>query len=936
MEPHSPTKPLLICAPRDKSAVEQVFDKWAEISLVSNVVCCDLRELANIGRGATCARYESVTNTNQIVVTKSDETIGDILNQQTAETPITLAVLRERIGHLEDLEDEKQAQLQLRQIVRGAGLLRAITVGQYQERLPLRAFTLGWDLHLLHDMNELVLPRTKQFLEPSHGAAACAMIAMCAGGGWTFSDGVPLLGSATQQVYGVWGAVRVVRPQVRIIRTGPIETEIERVTATTYQMQPPWRSPSDKTVNPLSRSIAVPEANLRQLAKQCGFYVNNEVDLGSWAPFKARVWSALKTGRLGTAVKLHGHEFTSPLTPEAINEILEVYQALDRYKGYRVSNTDDAVAAIRAAAIPGLTLGMDVSARAPHCWRFLRQFFYRLVDAGQLPSTLEELATPYAGRSDETVVWLDPTALAPRPSLEHFGLDVRLRFKLGIDHIVPLDTLSVRRADSIIMNDSDPFREVNGENDPREHVSTDELALDNLSSIAVAGTADELGFASEESMLSDVLESGSEGSALRSKWLEWLKKWQHTPLGVVSDVLGSSVDEAYGRYSDNIEFEDIEVLRTTHYSFSLVRVAVPLLLLLGCGGLLAWRVFGDDGPVPDGGSLFVFVLVMVGVLAVVCALAYRTSLNRISEEERLPMECWEQSQRAKHYACEVTRLHGLASAFRDHQEVIRSMLYKPFGNSRRQVVEKPTDEMGQLRPKSLLLAIAQLDADYSEKIANRTKDSIFKSGWLTRTHVVVEAEWAEQFEKLVGHDDFEAPDLDYSPADETVYRDRYGGNLPGTRQHLAESVVLDGSLRTAARVRAAKGDSGLTEADVQLSWLGPICVAGASAIRGMAGEFLQFQDGDPQPEAFDNRMFNNSIAALFPCSHDSVGSNGPSRIRARLDSDVSETMFVSWRMEVSAPQNPEMLTAVVQELDPVPEEVDSDNSAETDDQDNDI
>ncbi|MCY4103155.1 MAG: hypothetical protein OXG55_07850 [bacterium] len=873
---------LTICASAAVERVDQLLASWTRSHLVKNVAVSSPREMAKSGPKAACTYYDS-GDENAI----SEMQLTEVLGRQPAGTRVTLAVFRDGADDhgdaderwRESIELEKSARRCLEDVLERRVVRKSITVGVYDYPCPVEAFSADWDQHLVHDRVVLQLPMRVLKLGTGDLSGLCAMMALSAGGSWAFSDGAVLNSTYDDQKQRArqWGAVRIVRPEIRIVTVGSLDAEIAEVTDRNFVEKPPWPLPCDEPVRSSSndpftsvpKEIALPKTSVSELVRTCGFDVDEIVEYRECNQFRLELRDALFSMNVATLVRMHLREWIA-VSQEDISEAEAVVDAIDRFD-HRVTNLEAAVAALRKANVADLELGRDVARRAREPWKKMREFFFSLVDGGDLPPGVSPLNPPVDARPDQMPVWSDPSALAPAPDrpLDPFdlvGLDRAIVDRLGVRCIHPLDVLHAPRLDSIITREEDPFPYL-----------TDGLRPDLRGKIA---------------------------PEIRDRWIEWRDTWWSTPLGELSNMLGSAIERAYGNFVESVKaIKQIKTDRyvVEQYSFNHRPFTACLLTFLSAAGLLAWRLLGNGGPVPESGSGFVGTVILCGVLLLLLHICYRRELKLIDQSELSSREFLDEVQRVQHHALEVARLHGLGRAFMDHQRVARVLLYEPFGigGIEAETVTSSEDaskRFANLGPPSVLCGSSTLSDEQREALARLDRDDVYRRGWLTTAHTEMTESWKQAFSTLIGSEHFAMPDDDYLPPDEVPYQDSTEQRLPGPRQHFRESIERDAGLRTNGRLQIVKDLAQLARGAVQqVEELGSIKVERYPELSGLASDFVTFAGSELSSVEFDPSMleFMEPVSVDESCS---IGSVSAFRIQA---DGLSQPAFVSWRMLVS-------------------------------------
>ncbi len=446
---------LTVCSGVNPEPYEQSLSAWAKAGLLSGVVSCSLESLVKSSTRAAC-RY---ADSNSWRTGRLDE----VLSRERYEA-VTFAVLRaERLGAWGtqyELESAACESIKAK-FVPGEVLLRAVTVGAADPdavAIP-EAFSPMWDLHLLHDSRMLVDNRRPYVsVEDEDVPGLCALTALCAGGGWTFSSGA---WDATDQIEGVTKPARIVRPQVRVV----FGEKFNAVNASEMIFTTaPWPEPSGLATQRVNPGVYLPMSFLPPLTAKCGFDFH---PLQSSEKSDPRYWWQ----RLGRCVKRGAKAAKLLFTPMAVpEEVSDTEKALAFFKTLSPAGIAPTVEALRLSGMPGLSTGIMAT---PKTWETLRQALYGLVDGSDMPEGIS-CPPPLPGAEKGTrLIWADPSVVAPPPDAEPFVLPPEYAAALGVREIDPVDTMLSRRFQQMLDPEgagrstspgfTDDFRTVEGE-----------------------------------------------------------------------------------------------------------------------------------------------------------------------------------------------------------------------------------------------------------------------------------------------------------------------------------------------------------------------------------------------------------------------------------------------------------------------------------------
>ena len=911
---------LTVCIADDTDDVTDALNQLSKRGMVSNVVICALDNLIDQGANAKCLHFDESECT--------DTFLAATLQRQPHETRITLACLRLRVpmadggaaleSWQEYLERETNCGRLIRGMVRSGVQFRTVTVSILRDGMPMEAFSSWWDVHLIHDRYALDLPTSPERVSEDDSAAACAFVAMCAGGGWTITSDRGFRTPREEGLFeGEYGAVQIVRPEIRVVAAVGLDQRLDVVTAGAFPERQPWPAPTDISTTHRPSEVAPDTKLVKMLANACGFMVDpyrfeSRLTLDKWRSGRAALkWSFGRvTGdpadvlrQWEEAVLTHDIEATDPLPVLDSREgfvVRNLDEALERFGHYmdeidaiasaaselhsmrwELFDYDAAVLALRGAHMPGLTLGMVFqNSRWPACWSDMRRYFFALLDGSRLPDELTWEFPEYSSRT-EVLYWSDPGAVAPDPEedVSHaFELDDGLATLLGVSRISRCDSMAWKRADSLIRREVDPY--FDSVHDP----------------------------------------AGLDGDRIRKNWESWNGWAQRTPMAQLSRRLGNAVNEAYCQLANSIIppdddgsegelLHELTSLRAIRMVSVPMTVALPVIAMVL--GLVGWLYLGT--------SWVPIVLVVVGLLWMLAVMTiFGTSWKLVNTTQRYAYVVsarWRWAMEMRHHAVELTRLHGVARAFDDHRAIICKTIHEPFPRYGQQQMPEHRLDVEDALPRPLLLASASVDERRWEQRHKEMRSQIMRAGWLGRSYDQMETTWKAEFSALLDDQAFSDPDDDYSPPGETPFRS-YATNeaVLGPREHFRDAVVDDIALRVAARLRTAMELAEVAEGH-EVELLTKIHVDGYPALSGSALEFLQFENTEVL--GFDPTMAREG-SDTFSVSEDRSLGLAPTPMRLdHWGSGGSEVVFASMRMLVSAPCDPRDLDGVVFEPEAV-------------------
>lgn len=923
------TSPLTVCAVSDLPAAIDTLTHWTKEGLVSSVGVCSVEELAHLGTSCKSVHF---SETGRV-----EESIEGLLHRQEEGTWLTLASLRAELpvaGEDTSFQDwtrylqiERRAALAIQNVWHKDSKFRSLTVNIMREGIPLNAFSRWWQMHLIHDRRTLRLPNTYELLEDEDYLAACAVVALCAGGSWTFSDGLMFGGSRRDEgVDGSLRNVRLVRPEVRIVLSDDVGGHMKEVRSGAFPESPPWPAPADVETRWIGQGVKRPEPAVDQLSKLCGFFVEEptfgqEIDLKGWLGAQTALKVSFRRlqgdpvsalwewqDRVSRAVL----DIPDVVVPEdgsggfVTDDATEADQLFDAYmrdievglnaatfirsKSWCDFDFGKAVVDLRESGIPELVLGMEYQgSKWPDCWSKIRKFCFAFLDGSRFPEGIDDLPQWAYGTGTSRPIWSEPSAVGPHPIADEsqsFSVNEYLGVILGVGTIAPLEVSVAKQADCLILGEIDPFQL------EREHTDSIERHRKELRD-------------------------------QRGLWESWKGQFRDSPLNQLADRLGGALEDAYQKLADSIEIPDVEesedeflhsltVFRSTQIislplviSLPIVAIALSLVgLMTSTQGALLWASFA--------------------IAWLVAILATGNSSAKVVRSTRqyayAASERWRWAMRIRHYALELTRLHGVAQAFSDHQAIIRTIIHEPYprqgvGDHDRDNSDEMERGEGDIRPESVLVASAVVDRERWVSDVRRRLPEDVHSGWLQDAYDDVEATWRGRFEELLENKDFDDPDDDYTPAGvQRFVVTETGEKIPGPREHFRASVTDNVGLRIEARSRAMLRDANVASGD-SVDAMGTVSVIGYPAIRGSVPEFLGFQVpwrlGASDEEEFHPEMVRDGIGSVYVNGDDSIRSEDDYAPIERWGSKGAAIAHASFRMLVSESFSPKDLRGVI-------------------------
>ena len=848
---------------------------WCAAGLLGEVVWLSASELAGSRYGASCWHHVDGESTRS--------TLGAAMSKHHREE-VWLAALRHPGGPGGSIPSEQarrtevDAHKALKDLL-GSGIkFRSLTV---QVAAPGACNGLAdcspiWDFHLIHGSNVEAhesLPREKA--SDSAPLSLCAMVALCASGGWRGASGG--LEIERDQYDARSNPVRFVHCQMRILHTPPVPLSA-------MPKSPPWPLPQTAGVERAQADAVPPLAMADYLARQSGFVCRRP-------PLEResshRSWPLRLLGSLRNTV-------AEPVAKTPSVEALE--RLADRTGGFAEEN--DGARRLRfdgAADLPYLVQHIERSnflsdSGAPHAfvaspdaWRTVRETMFGLVDGGALPSGVVH-PTVETNEDAKRLVWTDPKGVAPVHAPPD-GTDVVPEPEHGLDDA----PLGQEVADG---SESDECESDGSESDEQTGTDMEYATAERVSPVEriVVEQRDTL-----MERLADAIRRG----------LSEAQRGFRRNCALVS--VGTAHDDA------------LEAQKRTR------RILMLLLLALIIVAVFAldqrWPYLADfwelvtpfeatrrsDPAVWPIGWFLIGTVVLSAGLALL-RFAVRDVMESLRRLERINADQSRFGSHSSHYASEVLRLYGIAQQFSDHRLIITEFLHRPF----RRFVDDETRSLSAADlnfdsppPHSMLVAHAEVEPDKLDAVRRQRQESAVESGWLTDTYNRVESLWSERYRgRFVG--DFQGPDHDATPRHKVLHRDRHdGSDVLGARTDFAQGVVFDpqadGSgwaLRQAAADRVVSFSDSDKRADEYLALFGAI-----ESVHGLqpgidATTFFKFANHRHRFDWDD---------LLNPAADRPAEKSQLLQTHRYVLSDASQgrSLVVAWCLELSAPMRPQ-------------------------------
>lgn len=871
---------------------------WCRAGMFGNVVWTSAHDLKSHGYDAP-SWFSSDGEWAQT-------TLGQAISSR-ALSEIWLAALRHPQGarDFSTTEQARSAEEEAHEAIGnllGSGVsFRSMTVGVASVGAELGFVDTSplWDLHLIHDTKAEAHESTpKEIAAERAPLELCAMVALCASGGWRDAPGG--LELPADRADGPIQPVRFVHCQVRILHT---PSAARMALPSSMPVSPPWPLPNAAGVVRAMPTAVPPLSVAERLAVACQFrcdqppyhpdpqeeFVLTRLWRGLFRPIPVPAAQsdqevALRrlADRTGGLKDEDGHGVTR-LRLEGAEELIGLE--------HHIRRSD--------FPLPGGSSG--ASRPTPSEWQTFREVMFGLADGGPLPGGVP---LPRQGEGEDAVrlVWTDPAGLAP-PTAPTDASDVLLGPEIPTDDL--LGVCEESEEDEAEDPDTAP-EEPNSEESEGDHA------------VAVQW--------SSRSRYTSSNSEGSEGDHAAVGHSDTL-------MARITDTIHRALRSAHQGFTHHaalclVGSEYNEAVRAQKWARRLLKLLGAVLAIVVVAALDDWwpflgqvwefatpfdakRVFGRDlWPI---GWLVIGLIVLMGGVAWFSFLASRL-LENLRSVEQANAQRRRFGANASHYASELLRLKSVAEQFADHRMIITEFLYRPFGNSGLSgddTLSTADLQFDSAPPPAMLVAWAAAAPERVDALQGQHQASSIRQGWLTGAYRKAISVWSERYRwRILG--DFDDPDHDDTPPGSVVHRDRHdGSDVFGARADFVQGVVGDPSnsrggwvVRKAADERFA-GLLQDAEGGIQafLELLGPLApIHGSPAGIGQdASRFMTFGN---------RRHWFDWGGVLAP------GANAPRVDRVESagnpwlvpDAGEGRSLVMAWHMDLSGPVRPQDLT----------------------------
>lgn len=844
---------LLVVLADDVSSLRNPLREWSSAGLLSGLVLCGRRELAD-GHGA----LECEGN---LTGTWGRDSFLQALHQRQMQQ-LTVASLRPSLAttaqaSAETSSEEERALELIRMRFNNAPVdVRALTVSilDSTSTAGYETFSPAWDMHLIHDRVAIAdssLPAhfTDTDLDTDQRMALCAMTAVTLANGWTFSrpGRIPTdPGDATLK----W--VRVARPQLRVAFGGQLRSEASIGQLPT---SPPWPMPEGSGAARAQAGAVPPPQTAEDIANAlgltCAGFDPEPQPRTSFAYLRQAAWLALTKD-----------VDPPPDVTDQERELKQLCEMLARRSPEAGSDpVERAVAFARLFERSGLSGLIGGAPADPVRWEELRDFAFCLVDGGEPDEQVARRVPLPIDHSGTRLVWTHPASIVPAPQTYNEG-------------VAP----------------------------PSADSATYAFTAADLSERAPRGNDGSDNDSAVETLAEDESLFGRIGAKL------------HSAMNEAVSYCKDEVREAEQEHDayKNAERSVAKLRRTRNGMTILVLLAIAVVVerITGLLGILldvvGWGTIGGLTTTPLVDAI-VGVVVSVALLGALTVQAFGSGRALLGHYDRQRLRQW-RAAAGDHYATETARLCAAVVEFDDHARIIGTMLHRPYAIGPPEAPHRV--DVGSM-PSAVPMVLAQATPDPSRlsELRQHERAATVKPGWIAAMFDATYQQWHAEFADRVGGR-FESPDDDHTMPNSTRYRDMHSGDeLPGAREHFATAIADDDGPRLTATRQISDGHSTNT-ADVK-EWLrklrnpvdlfGEVHVPRAPALnQASTQEFLRLRDQG------DTLSWDLLAPAAQPPSKDIWGTQQPMIVPE--SEERPETLLASWRLLISEPFEPRNLS----------------------------
>lgn len=889
---------------------------WASAGMLGRVAWAHAEDLTSSLERAAC---EAAIGLNWVSGTFSSVTERGL-------SELWLVALRSPAEPSEParLAEDAACDAVLREV--GSGVkVRSITVTVPGHPCAYRRsdFSGAWDAHLLHDRR--ITASSRAATADASAAAPLvlgAALGLCVAAGWSGAEETLDL---SDRYSGQMKHPRIVHAQIRVLHAPDIAS-------LGAPESPPWPAPrSAGTRAALSGSM--PPAHIaEQVVERCGFECESLRGMDD-SDIRRRLWRSL-VGRVRPPARVTEAEFALGRLAQRTGGVNESSgDGMSRLELHGVGDSESLgllIEHIKKSRFPVGARSSGAQGSSPEVWQTIRSTMLGLVDGSDLPEGLSSVVS-HDGPSDERLVWLDPSAIAP-PRVPHDDAAQGIRGDPLPRDLAVHNATSAGSAYGPGPGDLASIGRADGESDEPVSGDAPEDVLE-----PVAPTLDDDGDDGEDPYRegeffepeADALPVGGHHDTLMS-------------------LLGASIDRGINRARaqflrsaavrppDDVRDEYEDAVAARRRARVVLATAIVVVLAAAAAGLdQRWPYLAAvwEAATPwDARTLYGPRIWPVGWILIGSAVAVAASwaCSKVVRSFRYAMEDLNAGEALRrrhaagstHYAGELLRLHSLREQFLDHRRILTEMLHRPLGDPqrvRRGAVDLVALRLDPVPPASMLVGAADPAEELVEAEQKKLKEQMTRRGWLTSVYDDVHRAWEQQYAKSV-LGDFPAPDEDASPPEATVYRDpRDGRPVRGSREDFASAVALDGwAVREAVAWRwrrllseGAEGDDqAATKRYLDLLEL-PAAVHGPVAAHRSNQEFLDAGPsvrGVPESDARHRFSWSETLAPGAGGRAPKVHAFAtPVPVTAGLGPEPGTVVMMAWRVEYSDQIPPEHL-----------------------------
>ena len=724
---------------------------WCESGLLGEVVWLCAQDLATHLHNAECwANRNQAWQKTTLAAAMSQQFFGEVwlaaLRHPHATNEPTL---KEAARHAEE-----QAHSILSQMVGTDSNFRSFTVKIARETATSTAqdCTPVWDFHLIHDAMVAThsnLPKVSA--SASSPLSLCAIVALCAAGGWRNVD--TSMGIDSDVADGVFKPVRFVRCQLRVLHT-PLILGFAIPSAT--PTAPPWPLPQVANVQRAHPDAVPPLALATDLAQQSGLVCRQPPTVptaGRKYEF-ARLWKKF-AGSIPAIPGVSKYERALHRLADRTGGTNQESKTKAHLQLAGTSDFSDLVLHVRRSDFPPLLDSSSGFIEAEDSWKNVRDVMFGLVDGSELIANVNHPVDE--SKSDPNrLLWTDPQGLAPEYS--------------------PRDATDVWPDSNTDEDETDEEELVFGDPQRPKELPHKDTLMERLTETLRQAIAQ-----AQQNFIDNCAIATVDDHYDQAKSSQRKARVVGAVLSVVTFIsLLLMLDQRWPTLAGVIE--TITPFGVPRSDWGIGSYIIILLALLG--GLIWFGKLFDQ------------------------MLEERQQLESIyAQRHRLGIY-------SSHYAAELLRLWGVGQQYADHRLIITEFLHRPFGNvvandgSTLKVSDLP---FRQDPPAAMLVTCADVNPRKLPDIHRHNQKTAVAPKWLNEAYGRVYSIWKQSFHRrVVG--EFLDPDHDITARNTVIHKNRRdGSDLFGARTEFSTSVVgASGFAETGWALRQASDERTIT------------------------------------------------------------------------------------------------------------------------------